>query len=436
MFGRSETESQQVSLNDQRVKGEDKPIVKRVVATSSLAVLSVLWLPGCLFHRHAENNLPAPVAAGDQPDKILYERATTEIARGRYEVGRLTLQTLLNAYPDSEFLAKAKLAIADSYYNEGGISGLTQAESEYKDFITFFPTAPEAPESQYRAGMCHFRLMAKPDRDRTEARLAEAEFKEFLLKYPDSRLMPRVKGRLREVQEVLGQSDFKIAQFYYLKQANRAALSRFQEIADHYPDFSEADSAMWYLGQTFERLKSPKQAATYYSLVITDYPLSPHVEDAKTRLTALHEPIPHATRATIARAQADETHRVNETWLGKLGGAFSSAPNMSATRHGPVHLGGKPGEAVVATTAPAAPAGNVVVAEPVSESALNSGKVEAAKPAAQDSAAPGAANTQENAKTAQTQDSSTKADNSSSPDSPPKGKKGRFHILKKIVKPW
>jgi outer membrane protein assembly factor BamD len=95
-------------------------------------------------------------APGEQPDKVLFQKATNEITHGRYEVGRLTLQTLINTYPDSEYLSKAKLAIADSYYSEGGVSGLTQAESEYKDFITFFPTAPEAPEAQFRVGMAHF----------------------------------------------------------------------------------------------------------------------------------------------------------------------------------------------------------------------------------------------------------------------------------------
>jgi TolA-binding protein len=132
---------------------------------------------------------------GEQPDKVLYQKATHEVAHARFEVGRLTLQTLINTYPDSEYLSKAKLAIADSYYAEGGVSGFTQAEAEYKDFITFFPTAPEAPEAQFHVGMAHFRLMAKADRDQTEALLAETEFKEFLLKYPDSPLISRVKGR-------------------------------------------------------------------------------------------------------------------------------------------------------------------------------------------------------------------------------------------------
>ena len=32
-------------------------------------------------------------------------------------MGRLTLQTLINTYPDSEYLAKGKLAIADSFFS-------------------------------------------------------------------------------------------------------------------------------------------------------------------------------------------------------------------------------------------------------------------------------------------------------------------------------
>src|SRR5690242_13870922 len=104
--------------------------LKRAFIPVFLAALSLLGQTGCgLARRHKVNaNLPGPVAAGDQPDKILYLRSVNEIQHGRYDVGRLTLQTLLNTYPDSEFLAKSKLAIADSYYSEGGIAGLTQSE--------------------------------------------------------------------------------------------------------------------------------------------------------------------------------------------------------------------------------------------------------------------------------------------------------------------
>ena len=372
--------------------------------------------------------MAGPANAGDQPDKVLYEKATNEIAHGRYDVGRLTLQTLMNTYPDSEYLAKTKLAIADSYYKEGGVSGLTQAEAEYKDFITFFPTAPEAPEAQFRVGMAHFHLMGKPDRDRQESLLAEAELKEFLLKYPDSPLMPRVKRRLREVQEVLGQSDYKIAKFYYLKGAWPAARGRFQDIVEQYPSFSHADESLWYLGQTYERMRQPNKAAPYYAQLVGDYPLSPRVDDARGRLTAMHQPIPRPTKAVLARAQADALRRRRPDPVARLSGMMSSAPDTSMTRHGPVHLGRKPAAVEVATTPQGpAPAGASIAVQPVGEESLRSGKAVDAKPT---NGSQGATGQPEKAGSPQ-QGSAAASSQSADPEPPVKKKKKS--LFKKLL---
>src|SRR6201996_7096914 len=85
-----------------------------------------------------------------QPDKVLFDKAIGDIEHGRYEVARLTLNTMINTYDTSEYLAKAKLAVADSWYREGGAHGLAQAEAEYKDFILFYPQMPESAESQWK----------------------------------------------------------------------------------------------------------------------------------------------------------------------------------------------------------------------------------------------------------------------------------------------
>jgi len=412
--------------------------LKHILPRAFLCLLMVAALSGCVFHRgRAQLDTLDP---GDQPDKILYERAVHEISRGRFEVGRLTLQTLINTYPDSEFLSKAKLSIADSYYNEGGVSGLTQAEAEYKDFITFFPTAPEAPEAQYKAGLAHFRLMGKPDRDRTEAKIAEAEFKEFLLKYPDSTFMPRVKARLRQVQEVLGQSNFKIAKFYYLKNANRAAESRFQEITDYYPNFSRGDEALWMLGQTLERLKKPQEAVPFYARIITEHPLSSLTEDAKERLTAFNQPIPQPSRAMLARAQADAVRRSNRDLFQKLGLFLSSAPDTSQTRHGPVRLGAPPPtEVQVATTPTGGTGGTSLVVQPVSEERLKAGKPVGASPAAEGKqAGDGEAKPQAGADNpkGEADKPAPQGQQTTSDETVPQKKKGKFGFLKKIVKPF
>lgn len=390
------------------------------VAVALLLALAVSLLTGCGLAKRHRNPMAGLVNPGDQPDKILYEKAAHEIDRGRYDVGRLTLQTLINTYPDSEFLSKAKLAIADSYFREGGLSGLTEAIAEYKDFITFFPTAPEAPEAQFRVGMAHFHMMGKPDRDLAEAKMAEVELKQFLLKYPDNPLMPQVKGRLREVEEVLGQGDYNIGHFYYAKGALPAAEARFKEIAEQYPDFSGADQALYDLAQTLEKERKPKEAVAYYSVILTQYPLSPAADDAKGRLTDLHAPVPRATKAVMARARADAIHRPQRDLFGRLTGMMSSAPDLSATRRGPVLLGKKPAEVLAKTERPIPTGGSTIAVQQVSDKSLSAGQVVDPKPATTATAA--------NAASA----ADPKQPATAQADLPQKKKKSKFGIFKKL----
>ncbi len=416
------------------------------------------------MHRKRHSDLAAAVNAGDQPDKILYDKASNEIVHGRYDVGRLTLQTMINTYPDSEYLAKAKLAIADSYYEQGGISGLTQSEAEYKDFITFFPTAPEAPMAQYRVGMAHFRMMAKADRDQTEARLAEAELKEFMVKYPEDPLTIRAKARLREAQEVLAEGEFETASFYLTRGAYRAARGRYREIIEKYPNFSEGDQALFGMGQCLDHMKIPKEAIPYYSRLLRDFPLSPHVDEAKARLVAMKQPIPKPTKATLARAQADASRVRSKSLLEKLALSMSGTPDTSVTLRGPVELGATSG-VELAKRVPNAPgiANASIIASPVSDSSLGSGKADESKPAAGNSTSTGTSANEGPAKTEETPAPSgnpspnpaaappdgktaenqtpakTEADKAKSTpqDQPantvPQKKKGKFHVLKKLV---
>ena len=142
----------------------------RRMRAAVVVVACLFWAGGCTLRRHP---IETPIISNSQqPDKDLFDRAMNDLEHSRFTVARLTLQTLINTYPESEYVAKSKLSIADSWYREGGTSGLTQAEAEYRDFITFFPTMPESGEAQMRVAMIHYREMEKPDRDSTHARRA------------------------------------------------------------------------------------------------------------------------------------------------------------------------------------------------------------------------------------------------------------------------
>ena len=126
----------------------------------------------------------------------------------KFDVARLSLQTLINTYPDSEYVARAKLAIGDSWYAEGGSAAMAQAESEYKDFITFFPNMTEASEAQMKIANIHYNEMEKADRDYTHAKRAEEEYRQLIMQFPDSPMVPEAKKKLLAVQEVLAEREY------------------------------------------------------------------------------------------------------------------------------------------------------------------------------------------------------------------------------------
>src|SRR6202007_485317 len=126
-----------------------------LILAGVLAALTVSPSDAQIFHKKKKVNKSTSADNTAEPDKVLYEKALDAIKHGKHEVGRLTLQTLINTYPDSEYLADAKLAIADSYYKEGGSANLTQAIAAYKDFGVFFPFLPKAPYAQMQVAMTH-----------------------------------------------------------------------------------------------------------------------------------------------------------------------------------------------------------------------------------------------------------------------------------------
>ncbi len=302
-----------------------------VFRLSSIRVTSVLLLAlilafssGCRRRKY-ENPITKDT---QQPDKVLYDKAVNDIEKGRYEIARLTLQTLMNTYDTSEYLAKAKLAVADSWFREGGTNGLAQAEAEYKDFILFYPTMEEAAESQEKVCMIHYKQMEKSDRDNVHALRADEECRQLLQQFPNSKFAPRATQLVRNIQESLAMGEFRVGDFYYKKQSWSAATNRLQTLTDHYPLYSSADEALFKLGDSYTKMgnRFKAQAGKSFGRIVREYPLSAYAEDAKKRLTELELAVPEADPAAVARMKYELENR---------GKASVASPLTNMLKRGP-----------------------------------------------------------------------------------------------------
>jgi len=91
-----------------------------------IAVAATLTLTTACTNKKVNN--PLAKVDSKQPDKVLFDRGMDAMKHNRFDIARLDMQTLINTYPDSEFIARAKLSLADSWYAEGGTAALAQAE--------------------------------------------------------------------------------------------------------------------------------------------------------------------------------------------------------------------------------------------------------------------------------------------------------------------
>jgi outer membrane protein assembly factor BamD len=287
-----------------------------------LVIVLLVVLAGC--------GKKVKVAQSDltERDRDLYTEAMKSLEKSRFTTGRLLLQNLMQSYPDSEFAPKAKYAVAESFYYESGHSNLVNAEVEYKNFITFFPTNDLADDAQLKIAMTHIKQLQKPDRDDTQARMAEYELTAMINTYPDSPLLNEAKEKLRYVQEVLAESIFGPAKQYYMRNAYPAVIDRCEEITKKYPDFTGMDRVLFLLAESKRKVNLPQESVNYYVQIARDYPLSDLAEDAKKRLNELRSPVPEPNPVALNRAQQKQTE--SKGVLGWLGlGALKGGSGIS-----------------------------------------------------------------------------------------------------------
>jgi len=250
-------------------------------------------LPGKSNDKYAE--LTGTVAPGR--DRVLFVEAAREVRKGNHETGRLLFTTIITTYPDSPYLALAKLAIADSFYLEGTTSALIQAGQAYQDWLTFFPTDALTCDAMLKVAETEMRQMGLSDRDISHARKAEQRLKVMLQQCPQSGLRAQAELRLRETQDSLAMHSFSIAEFYRGRyETNHGGLKgeqdRLKEIVEKYKTFCLMDQVLFRYAWTYQQEEEPDEAAKLYQQLVRDYPNSEFVEKAKDQLNIIGAPIP------------------------------------------------------------------------------------------------------------------------------------------------
>jgi outer membrane protein assembly factor BamD len=259
----------------------DLPLSRRVLQLS----VTIFALTAALCCRSSGRGTVPPGTT--EPDRFLYERGMAALEDKSWLTARQFFTQVTETYTQSPFRPDAKLGIGDSYLGEGTAESMVLAINEFQEFLAFYPTHARADYAQYKLGMAHFNQMRAPQRDQSETRNAIRDLEAFLTRYPNSSLVPEVRGKLREARDRLSTSEYEVGLHYYRVKWYPGAADRFQTLLKQDPEYSRRDAVYFYLGETLIRGGRRAEALPYFERLLAEFDKSEFTADAHRRIDEL-----------------------------------------------------------------------------------------------------------------------------------------------------
>ena len=120
--------------------------------------------------------------------------------------------------------------------------------------------------------MSHFRQMRAAQRDQTETRETIKELDAFVARYPNSKLMPEARTKLREARDRLSSADYQVGFFYYKQQKwYPGAADRFKSVLHDDPAYTGRDAVYFYLADSLSKMKRDAEALPYLEKLVEEF---------------------------------------------------------------------------------------------------------------------------------------------------------------------
>jgi len=238
-----------------------------------LLIMCGLCLSGCAAKKEKPQTPEDYIRLGDQ-----------ELGRKRETQARKYYEQFLEQYPDSDLKAQAQFKIAEALYRE---RNYLEARFEYQKFLELYPAHPLASRAQFQLGMCSLQKVQTFDRAQIHTKETLAAFRSFRSKYPQDPLMAQAEEHIKFLRQRLAEHEFAVARFYYRKGAYHAAIGRFLNLIQVYPDTPDIDAALYMLADSYRQEENYRKAQEVLQLLMERFPTSKYVAQARTQLRAL-----------------------------------------------------------------------------------------------------------------------------------------------------
>ncbi|MBC8414253.1 MAG: outer membrane protein assembly factor BamD [Nitrospira sp.] len=210
----------------------------------------------------------------DEEEKVLgpegsLEKATQLTKDGYYEEAREVLEKVEAESDSREYSTLAKIRIADTYYDD---ELYAEAAIEYASFLDIQSYSKYAAYAQYKLAMSYFKRIKTIDVSYHWARLAIQEFEVLRRNYPRNPYMDITESRIKMCRRVLAEYEFYVGKFYFEKGSYAAAIGRFNNMLENYPESKSESEALYYLGMSYDNSGQKFKAIEYFNALVEKFP--------------------------------------------------------------------------------------------------------------------------------------------------------------------
>jgi outer membrane protein assembly factor BamD len=229
-------------------------------------------------------------------DQVIWEAGQKAMAKRDYEPARQHFRRIIDAFPQSQYVAEARLAMGETYVKEGGSASDILAVAAYREFLTLYPSHPKSDFAQFQVAEAYFRMRNGPDRDQTNTEHALEEYQRLVELYPGSKYAEDARKQIAETRHSLARAEFLAGYFYQRSRlACRAAIARYEAVLAEFPDYKNTDELLFRLAECLHLSGRTPEALPRLARLLEDHPQSPYAEEGRRLLaewSALPAPSP------------------------------------------------------------------------------------------------------------------------------------------------
>ncbi|MFC1890451.1 outer membrane protein assembly factor BamD [Thermodesulfobacteriota bacterium] len=214
----------------------------------------------------------------EKPAVTNYREGLEEFSRANWSNAISSMEIVTNDYPFSQYSTLAELRIIESHFYE---DSYIEALLHIQNFQDLHPTNPNMPYILFLKGESYYRQSLKTGRDPSFTENAAREYRELIERFPESPYSEPARQRFTDSRGKLASYDISVGRFYYRAAKYNPAIARLKLALDKYPESSDVDRALYYIGKSYFFQGSDAESLEAFRKLCDECAESPYCDKSK-----------------------------------------------------------------------------------------------------------------------------------------------------------